>query len=334
MNIFQRIKALVTKQDTGAEEIMDIETMIRELDEASTTSKAAIQKIEARRNELLLADDDAALDRDAVEIEKHRRTIEKANLLRPGLVAKLLKAKDAYRKRVAAQLRKEGQAHALAMIAALKAVSEANKNAAEWHDRVRAQLGDAAANYEFPTIAVPLFQGDFVTPLQSYLDQSGLFEKVAPLPKPAPPPAPVVRLPVAEQPKPVTTAPLKTNRQPLPERPPEGKTRVFVVRGCVSLEDGTNLRNGDLIDFPADRAIAAVRSGAFEFAPLAPQAAEAIADTGAPAETSAPGADLPPEEVDDGSENQAELKLVAGKGGRRNRALAVVTNGAEKLGER
>lgn len=268
MSVFKNIFNKPAKDESVA----DVEALIASINAEEADARKQIAAIDARRNELLVAGDDAKLDADQVAREKASRTIERAAIARPDLDQRLAAAKGRARQKLLAEMTIERDEIVADLLAAFERAVDLNEAAQTFTEKARAAFGGEPTNHLNEAIAFPLLQRHVVEPWKLYLRQmTGPVQRpaTAPAAKPAPAPAPVQKKPAPAKPFAATVK----RRSPEAATAAAGTTRVQMLRSNIPLPDGGLSQTGDVVDLPADTAHALLMAGAADLAATVTSAA-------------------------------------------------------------
>ena len=176
------------------ETILDVEEKLSALDREEAAAHREMEVVTARRNALLISEDDKQLDRDAETAKNATRTLERAGLARQELMQRLSAARQRARNATIDELRQERAGILEGLLAAMIAAVEANEAAMAFNNKVRKNLGDGHVHNLSEPIAHPLLRRDLIDPFKNYLGQM-----TGPIRHPTTPaPSPVIKKVVAQ----------------------------------------------------------------------------------------------------------------------------------------
>ncbi|WP_139790720.1 hypothetical protein [Rhizobium rhizosphaerae] len=257
--------------------MLDVEAELAELAEAEQKAKRQIAEIDARRNALLISDDDKSLDADEIARLQAVRTLDKAKLAQPALIERLKAAQDRARAKLEAELAIEEKEHIDTLRTAMNAAIDANEAAIAFIEKRSALLGPHAASTSF---AFPLLRRLMVETWEDFLVNNHLMDR----PKAAAPIVSLPKLPPLRKQKPKPAPPAvpyaEKLRRPATPQPENGMIRLAILRSGIELPDGGQSRIGDIVDYPDTIAHALMGKGAADFAPpdAVPTQAEPVPD--------------------------------------------------------
>ncbi len=261
--------AKLGKPNGKPENAEKLSVAIGELERERGKAQAALATASQRRTEMLLADDDAALDLLDREIEAAHRMIERVDLALPALRERLLIAKDKFRISRIAALREENAAAFAHLDAAVQQAMAANKRANEIHEQARRELGEGAARNFVPCVA-------YLAPVNDVgYEQWKKFNVDAIDPqRPEPPrarPALVEAKPVPRAASPASR-PTKTARpatiREIPKPGADGKISVVVLQHGFPDAAGKPLKAGAEVRLPLSDAKSALENGTVDLTEL------------------------------------------------------------------
>lgn len=257
LDIFRRLDA-TDKRDS----VSEIAATLAKLDADVATAKATIADTASKRRAALLVDNDD----EAVRLEKASadaaRAIEKAELVRPDILARLETAKAAARQAMKDDFKIRQMDTAARLFNALQTASKLNSEARELDAEIRGKLGEHSGLSPI-AFSGTLLEGGPETWF-AYLERE--FGRLPPPPSTRPADKPKAVTKPAPTAKPL---PKPRPKPALAEAPVSGWRRMVVLKSGYESPQGLALAAGDFVDVPEADAKKAAEAGAADYAEVA-----------------------------------------------------------------